>query len=183
MRSEENIFRPNPALQQIVGTCQTISRSPRDYEVSAHNLDVIEPVESGRELFASAVSVFPVVDPSKLLSSQMEEFGPYFEFLKLPETASVPPKQSKHSMRHFFLRGNILFRSYLPGHLGRRSDCRDLLIVPTSLRKLVVNSCHDLPASCGYLAFKGTFDKARDGFWWPTMHNEVSLHVGNCLSC
>ena len=157
--------------------------APRDYEVSAHNLDVVAPVESDRELFASALSVFPVVDPSKLLASQTEEFGSYFDFLILPKTAPVPVKQTKHSIRHFYLRDGILFRSYLPGHLRRRGDFRDQLVVPASLRKLVMNSCHDLPASGGHLAFKGTYDKVRDRFWWPTMHIDVALHVETCLSC
>ena len=44
--------------------------NPREYELSASNLDEIVPVESDRELFASAVSVFPVVDAAKLLAYQ-----------------------------------------------------------------------------------------------------------------
>lgn len=55
--------------------------APREYEVSAYNLDEIIPVEGDRELFASAVSVFPVVDSVKLLDKQKEEFGPYFDYL------------------------------------------------------------------------------------------------------
>ena len=138
--------------------------APRDYEVSAHNLDEVAPVERERELLESAVSVFPVVDPSKLLASQTEEFGQYFDFLKLPETAPVPVQQTKHSMRHFYLREDIRFRSYFPGHLRRRGDLLGQLVVPMSLRKLVLHSCHDLPASGGHLAFEGTYDKVRDRF-------------------
>ena len=66
--------------------------APRDCEMSAHNVDETAPVESDRELFASALSFFPVVDPSKLLASQTEEFGPYFDFLELPQTAFAPTK-------------------------------------------------------------------------------------------
>lgn len=40
---------------------------PRENEVSTYNLDEIVPFESDRELFTSAVPVFPVVDSVKLL--------------------------------------------------------------------------------------------------------------------
>ena len=77
----------------------------------------------------------------------------------------------------------MLFRSYLPGHLRKRSTFRDLLVVPTSLRKVVISSCHDLPASGGHLALKATFDTIRDRFWWPTMFTDVRTHIKTCLSC
>ena len=86
-------------------------------------------------------------------------------------------------MSYFFLNEGLLFRSYLPGHLRKRSTFRDQLVVPKSLRKIVINSCHDLPASGGHLAFKATFDTIRDRFWWPTMSTDVRTHIEACLSC
>ena len=81
------------------------------------------------------------------------------------------------------LNERLLFRSYLPGHLGKRNTFRDQLVVPTPLRKIVINSCHDLPASGGHLAFKATFDTTRDRFWRPTMSKDVRTHVEACMSC
>ena len=86
-------------------------------------------------------------------------------------------------MSKFFLHEGLLCRSYRPGHLRRRGDFRDQLVVPVSLRKLVINACHDLPSSGGHLAFKATFDKVRDRYWWPTVHTDVQHHVNSCLSC
>lgn len=86
-------------------------------------------------------------------------------------------------MSHFLLLDKLLFPSYLPCYLRRRSDFRDQLVVPASLRKIVMNSCHDIPASGGHLAFKGCFDKVRDRFWWPIIHIDVRQDVVNCLSC
>ena len=77
----------------------------------------------------------------------------------------------------------MLIRSYLPGHLRKRSTFCYQLVVTTSLRKNVMNSCHDLPASGGHLAFKATFDTIRDIFWWPTMPTDVRTHIETCLSC
>ena len=53
--------------------------------------------------------------------------------------------------------------------------------MPTSLRKIVNNSFHDLPASGGHLAFKATCDAIRDRFWWPTMPTDVRTHIEACL--
>ena len=48
--------------------------SPREYELSASNLHDITPVESYSKLFMSAVSVFPTVDPVKLVDLQKDNF-------------------------------------------------------------------------------------------------------------
>ena len=94
-------------------------------QLSASNLHDVAPVESDRELFMSAVSVFPTVDPAKLVDLQKEEFCPYFEYLRAPTSAPLPNGDSKYTMSYFFLNEGLLFRSYLPGHLRKRSTFRD----------------------------------------------------------
>ena len=131
----------------------------------------------------SSVSVFSTVDPAKLVDLQREEFCPYFEYLRAPISAPLHNGESKYTMSYFFLNEGLLFRSYLPGHLRNRSTFRDQLLVPTSLRKNVINSCHDLPASGGHLALKETLDTIRDRIWWPTMSTDVRAHIEACLSC
>ena len=86
-------------------------------------------------------------------------------------------------MSHFFLNENMLFRSYLPGNLLKRSTFRDQLVVPSALRTLVLNACHDSRASGGHLAFKATFDKIRDRYWWPTVGINVQTHCQECVAC
>ena len=71
---------------------------PREYELSASNLHDVAQVESGRELFMSAVSVFPTVDPAKLVDLQQEELCPYFECLRAPIPAPLPNGESKYTM-------------------------------------------------------------------------------------
>ena len=112
---------------------------PREYELSANNLHDVAPVESDRELFMSAVSVFPTVDPAKLVDVQKQEFCPYFVYLRAPISAPLPNGEYKYTMSYFFLNEGLLFRSYLPGHGRERSTFRDQLVVPTSLRK---KKCH-----------------------------------------
>ena len=129
------------------------------------------------------MSLFPLFDPEKLLEEQCAEFGPYIEYVKAPVTVPVPDGETKNSMSQYFFNEEILFRSYLPGYLRKRSSFRNQLVVPTALRKLIVHSCHDLPASGGHLAFKATFDKIRDRYWWPIMSKDVAKHIKCCSSC
>ena len=111
---------------------------PRECELSACNLHDVAPVESDCELFMSAVSVFLTIDPAKLVDLQEQEFRPYFEYLRGPISAPLPNGESKYSMIYFFLNEALIFPSYLPDHLRKRSTFRDQLVVPTSLRKFVI---------------------------------------------
>ena len=153
---------------------------PREYQLSASNLHDVAPVESDRELFMSAVSVFPTVDPAKLVDLQKEEFCPYFEYLRAPTSAPLPSGESKYTMSYFLLNEGLLFWSYLSGHLRKRSTFRDQLVVPTSLQKNVINSCHDLPASGCHQALKATFEIDSGGRPCPRMSVLILKRV--CLA-
>ena len=160
-----------PSESRLAAICRNVPiegpynpPGPCEYEPSASNLHDVAPVESDRELFMSAVSVFPTVDPAKLVDLQKEEFCQYFECLRARTWAPLPRGESKYTMSYFFLKEGLLFRSYLPGHVRKLRTFRDQLVVPTSLRRIVINSCHNLPASGGHLALKATFDTIRDRF-------------------
>ena len=45
-------------------------------QVSSQRLEDVDIVQNDSELFASAVSLFPLLDPEKLLEEQRSEFGP-----------------------------------------------------------------------------------------------------------
>ena len=75
--------------------------APQEFEVSAHQLDNILPVESDRDLFTSAVSVFPVADPAQIEKQQREEFGAYIDYLTDPKSFPLPPQETAHSMSYF----------------------------------------------------------------------------------
>ena len=123
---------PIPCEPRLAAICRNVPvdgpnhpTGPREYELSASNLHHEAPVESDRELFTSAVSVFPTVDPAQLVDLQKEEFCRYFEYLRAPISAPLPNGESKNTMSYFFLNEGLLFRSYLPGHLRKRSTFRD----------------------------------------------------------
>ena len=84
--------KPLPSEPQLAAICRNVPDdqpfhrpNPREYELSASNLDETEPVD--RELFASTVSVFPVVDAAKLLDHHKQEFCQYFDYLANPDKA------------------------------------------------------------------------------------------------
>ena len=48
---------------------------------------------------------------------------------------------------------------------------------------MVLHACHDHVMSGGHLAYKYTFDKVRDRFWWPTLHHDVKTWCHDCHAC
>ena len=85
---------PIPCEPRLAAICRKVPidgpyhpPGPREYELSTSNLHDVALVESDRELFMSAVSVFPTVDPAKLVDLQNQEFCPYFEYLRAPTSA------------------------------------------------------------------------------------------------
>ena len=74
--------------------------------MNQHNLDEIQPVESDRELFASATDVFMSINPEKLRQAQQTEFGPYFEYLSDPKK-QPPSSESSTSMSYYSENGGL----------------------------------------------------------------------------
>ena len=76
---------PIPSEPRLAAICRNVPidepyhpPGPREYELSASNLHDVEPVESDRELFMSAVSVFPTADPAKPVDLHKAEFSSVF---------------------------------------------------------------------------------------------------------
>ena len=131
--------------------------------MNSHNLDEVQLVESDRELFISATDVFMSIDPEKLIQAQQAEFGANFEYLSNPKNRP-PSSESRTPMLYYSENGGLLYRSYLPGHLSKRSTFRDHLVIPSACIPMVLHACHDHTMSGGHLAYKHTFDKVRDRF-------------------
>ena len=77
---EEEPLPQEPAFASI---CRNVTSDrpyrapgPRDFQVSSQNLEDVDLVQNDSELFAIAVSLFPLLDPEKILEKQCAEFGP-----------------------------------------------------------------------------------------------------------
>ena len=67
----------------------------RDFQVSSQNIGDVDIVYNDDELFASAVSLFPFLDPECFLKEHRAEFGPYIDYMKALITVAVPDGESK----------------------------------------------------------------------------------------
>ena len=151
----------------------------RPYQVNSHILDKIQPVESDRERFTSATDVFMSIDPEKPRQAQQAEFGSYFEYLS--DSKKRPPSSESRTSRSYYSEnGGLLYRSYLPDHLRKRSTFRDQLVIPSTCIPMLLRACHDHTMSGGHLAHKHTFDKVHEKFWWPTLHHDVKTSCQDC---
>ena len=183
-QGKKSLYDVLPSQPRLASICRNVpedgqpyrSPSPRAYEVHSDSFTELSLVESDRELFASIVSVFPTLDPGKFIEGQKSEFSQYFKFLDDPDHSPLSRRETLQSASNFFVVDGVLYRSYLP----KRSSFRDKLVVPSVLRSLIMQACHDLPASGGHLAFTATFDRVRDRHWWPIMQGDVKSY---CTSC
>ena len=64
-------------------------------------MNTAELVESDRELFASVVSVFPTLDPEKLIEGQKLKFRTYLKFLVDPNHSPLPRRETLQSASNF----------------------------------------------------------------------------------
>ena len=166
------LFNFEHSEMRVAPICRNVPDNPalygpprsRPYQANSHNLDKVQPVESDRERFTSATDLFMSIDPEKLRQAQQAEFGPYFEYLCDPKKRP-PSNESRTSMSYYSENGGLLYRSYLPGHLRKRSTFRDQLVISSACIPMVLHVCHDHAMSGGHLAYKHTFDKVRDRFW------------------
>ncbi len=68
------------------------------------------------------------------------------------------------------------------GLLIRDEDGQKKLVVPTSLRMQVFNTCHDQP-TVGHVGKHRTLELARRKYWWKAMGKEIEAYVRSCPIC
>lgn len=68
------------------------------------------------------------------------------------------------------------------GLLVRACEGQEKLVVPKSLMKTALESCHD-EASSGHQGVSKTFDRIRERFYWPGYAKAVERYVKSCVTC
>ena len=74
----------------------------------------------------------------------------------------------------------VLYQKWLTE--GTNSIVRQF-VVPTSLRKNVLEQLHESKMSRRHFAFQKTLDRARQRFWWAKMRKDIERKCENCLTC
>ena len=119
------------------------------------------------------------VDREKLRSAQEVEYGRYIDYIQHAD-APLPDKKTKTTMSYYSVQDELLFKSYLPGYLPKRSSFRDQLVVPEALVGLIIHAYHDHVLSGGHLASRPTYEKIRQKYWWPTISRDVREWCEKC---
>jgi transposase InsO family protein len=56
------------------------------------------------------------------------------------------------------------------------------LVVPSEMRRSVLQECHDALTS-GHLGREKTFARVRERYWWPDLYKDVKHYVDTCDAC
>ena len=83
-------------------------------------------------------------------------------------------------MSYYSVRDGLLFEPYIPGHLRKRSTFRDQLVARETLVVLILHAYEHHVLSGGHLAFRPTYDKIRQKYWWPTIRRNVRDWCEQC---
>uniref|UniRef100_A0A6G5A9V3 RNA-directed DNA polymerase n=1 Tax=Rhipicephalus microplus TaxID=6941 RepID=A0A6G5A9V3_RHIMP len=75
------------------------------------------------------------------------------------------------------MRDGLLFKRNLSS-----SGARFLLVVPESLRTIIMSVMHDDPTS-GHLGLARTLHRTKERFYWPGMQKSVESYVASCMQC
>ena len=171
-------FQQEMTEPKLTPICRNVPDDPasragipyQPYQVPADKLDERKPVRSDREffstasVFASATPLFKSVDQEILRETQRAEYGEYIDYI-LDSNAPIPERETLTTMSYYSVQDGLLFKSYLPGHLSKRSTFRDQLVLPNALVGLVLHAYHDHALSGGQLAFRPMYDKIRPKHW------------------
>ena len=82
------------------------------------------------------------VNQEKLLSAQTMEYGRYINYIQHAD-APLPEQEAKTAMPYYSVQDRLVFKSYLPAYLRKRSTFRDHLVVPEALVGLIMHAYHD----------------------------------------
>jgi hypothetical protein len=83
----------------------------------------------------------------------------------------------------YFLRDGVLMRKWFPKHDPRLFTVGiSQIVVPVTLREKLLVLAHDIPMS-GHLGVKKTLDRLLNSFFWPKIHQDVSLYIRSCETC
>jgi ribonuclease HI len=109
--------------------------------------------------------------PSEL--SLLQQGDPFMRpiFLKLQD-----PNQNAEVTKEFVLKKSVLYRKN--DRVGRRF----LLVVPSFLRREILEACHDDPSG-GHFGINKTLSKVCERYWWPKMSLSVKTYVKSCSNC
>jgi len=115
-----------------------------------------------------------LVDVRELQEEETEIKG-IITALENPENAER--KFLKLSRGYTIQDGRLYKKQFLKGNL------ETLLVIPTSLKKDILQTYHDDPLTGGHFGYIKTLGKIRTKYFWPNMCKEIEHYVKTCRDC
>ena len=92
------------------------------------------------------------------------------------DVAIASPKQ-----RFYYINRNLFFMAndkiYKKGE-----ELRDLLVIPNSVKKDILELCHDIP-SAGHQGIQRTKERIKRSYSWYKLKQDVENHISQCAQC
>ena len=84
--------------------------------------------------------------------------------------------------QHYELIDQVLYRKANTFRYARRQERKLRVVLPQSLRAIVLEECHDMSAS-GHLGIKQTLARIEENYYWEGMYEDVRKYVTSCIAC
>ena len=76
----------------------------------------------------------------------------------------------------YYFKGGLLYRQ------AKKDNGTDQLVVPCSLRELIMKCCHDIPIA-GHMGIGATKKRVCSRFSWPGVMQDIIRFVKSCITC
>ena len=85
-------------------------------------------------------------------------------------------------IEYFEVVNGALYRREISSKKSKRNEINYQLVLPLSLRPLVLKELHNSPMG-GHLAFLRTYFKVKNNYFWPSMRKEIKEYCKACKEC
>ena len=178
-------FRSGIDVQQLpCGGCKYCTRCHLQWDRFNEDVDDVEPV-----IIRSLTSNwFPQYSPKEVRQKQLEDptLAPILEWLEEGAPSALEISMAEPHVRQLWsnqkrleLHQDVLF--YRTEQDGATPP-RTLLLVPDSMKKEVLDNCHDHMCS-GHMGRDKTFTKCRRQFYWIGQFRDIAEYVAACRVC
>lgn len=81
----------------------------------------------------------------------------------------------------FILKDDLVYKLLTPSRNSKRKI--QVIYVPSSMTKSLLQACHDDPMTGAHFSFDRTYNKLRFLYWWPNMKSTIKSYINSCLLC
>ena len=153
-------------------TGQTKSRSPRGLREGVTGLRTTQQAIMKRHAQRQHAIVMPLMCRSADEMKVLQDTDTTLQTLK--RAAEDDPSEGG-----YFLRDGLLFRRWTPPGRDVETMAVDQLVLPLQCRDTLLNLAHSTPCA-GHLGKDKTTNRILQGFYWPTVHRDVSDFCRQC---